>query len=436
MLPLLALRAEASEQASLKDLGIALLVLTAAILIMKPLSRLLLRWVSSVGLREVFTAFALLVVVGMAALMQSLNLSMGLGAFAAGVMLANSEYRHALESDIEPFKGLLLGLFFMSVGMSIDFAAVFSEPMFLVALVLGILLIKIAVLLALGKLSKFSKPDNLFFSILLSQVGEFSFVIFAAATSIGLIESQMSSTFVAAAALSMLSTPLLLSLYEKLYLKKIAKEQKSHYDAILDEEPEVIIAGFGRFGQIVGRLLLANGIKSTVLDRDSAQIEFLRKFGFKVYYGDATRLDLLEAAGIKKAKVLVNAIDDVQSNLNLIDAVRKEFPHIKIVARARNVQHAYELMDRKVDLWERETFESSLLLGTELLCQFGWSRHEAYMAANRFRAHNLELIQRLYYERDDQKRLTSKAIQGRRQLEEQFESMMKEREKQDEAWHA
>lgn len=430
LLPLLGETAETARVGAEGAAGFMKFAKTAAVLIAviavgRYTTRPLFRFIASARLREVFTATALLLVVSMAALMANLELSMGLGAFMAGVLLADSEYRHALETDIEPFKGLLLGLFFISVGMSIDLPAVGRQPGLVAGIVGGVVAIKFVVHYGLARLFSIPRPAAPFFALVLAQVGEFAFVLFAAAKAAGVLSEQAAAPLIAASALSMLASPLLLFAFERWlepWMKSLGDQGTEPVaDAIENQHPAVIIAGFGRFGQIVGRLLYANGVKATVLDHEPDQIELLRRFGFKVYFGDATREDLLEAAGIRDAKILVVAIDDGDEALRLIDLAQKQFPHLKIYARARNVQHAYKLMDREIAGWERETFESSLRLGTEVLKGLGWPAHPAWRAANRFRDHNLTMLSELRGLRDNQADLVARAKQARTDLEKMFE---------------
>ncbi len=400
------------------------------------LLRPVLRFVASAHLRETFTALALFLVLGISLVMEKLHLSMGLGAFLAGVLLADSEYRHALETDLEPFRGLLLGLFFMTVGMSIPIEAVLAQPLALFLGVGFILALKIALLLSLARIFKIPRSQATFFSLVLSQVGEFAFVLFAMAKEWGFLSSEKSGLLLAIVALSMVSTPILLWVYDRITARKEkTSSQSREADKIEDESHPVIIAGFGRFGQIIGRLLHANGIGTTVLDYEPEQIELLRRFGFKVYYGDATRLDLLEAAGAAKAKILVVAIDDVDASIKLIDLVREHFPHLKIVARARNVQHVYELIDRNVSVWERELFEGSLNAGTEVLRLMGWTAFSAQKAAHRFRDHNIAMIMDLAPQRKNQKEMATRAQAARDDLAKMMAKEHAKREDSESAWN-
>ncbi|AMP02858.1 glutathione-regulated potassium-efflux system protein KefC [Collimonas pratensis] len=384
------------------------------------LVRPLMRMIARTGLREIFTAFALLLVIAIGLLMESVGMSMALGSFLAGVLLADSEYRHALETDLEPFKGLLLGLFFIAVGMSVDFGLLLSQPWLIVGLVAGFLAIKLTVLFLLSKVFRIARAQQFLFAALLSQGGEFAFVVFGAAATARVFSEETSSILVVVVALSMVTTPLLLVLYDKVIAPYFLKLQKRPDDDIDDNENPVIIAGFGRFGQIIGRLLHANKIGLTVLDHDPDQIELLRKFGFKVFYGDATRIDLMHAAGIAKARLLVVALDDIEGSLKLVAAVRQEFPDLQIIARARNVTHYFDLMDLGVTVIERETFESALLLGREALRKLGFGAYRARQAAMKFRAHNLQTLHDMYPHQKDQQQIVSIAKQAREELEEMF----------------
>jgi glutathione-regulated potassium-efflux system ancillary protein KefC len=386
------------------------------------LIRPILRIIAKTGMREIFTAFALLLVIATCLLMQSVGMSMALGTFLAGVLLADSEYRHALESDLEPFKGLLLGLFFIAVGMSVDFGIFLQQPLLILGLVLGFLVLKTLVMFGLAKCFRIPRDQQLFFAFLLSQSGEFAFVVFGAATTAQVLTPRISSILVVVVALSMVITPLLLLLHDRLLLPRLQAAGKRAEDDIEPQDHPVIIAGFGRFGQIIGRLLHANGIGLTILDHDPDQVESLRKFGFKVFYGDATRIDLLRTAGIEKARLLVIAIDDVAASLKLVEAVQRAFPHLQIAARARNVTHVYDLMDRGVTVLERETFEGALQMGKQVLQQLDFGAYRAHRAAMKFRAHNIQTLHKLYPHYKDQKQMVSMAVQAREELEAMFAS--------------
>ncbi|OYO31836.1 glutathione-regulated potassium-efflux system protein KefC [Janthinobacterium sp. PC23-8] len=383
----------------------------------------ILRFIAKTELREIFTAFALLLVIAICVLMESVGLSMALGTFVAGVLLADSEYRHELISDLEPFKGLLLGLFFIAVGMSVDFGVLRAQPLLILALVAGLLGIKIALLYGLSRLFDIPRGQQLFFALLLSQGGEFAFVVFAAALAAHVFTPDTSAVLVVVVTVSMVATPLLLLLHDKLVAPRLRSDKKRRPDDTMQaQDNPIMIAGFGRFGQIIGRLLAANKIGVTVLDHDPDQIDLLRKFGFKVFYGDATRVDLLVAAGIEKAKALVIAIDDVDDSLALVDAVRLRLPHLTILARARNVTHYYELMNRGVTLIERETFAAALLLGEQTLRQAGFTAQRAERAAAIFRTHNLKTLLDVAPHFQDQQKVMSLTRKAREELEDMFES--------------
>jgi glutathione-regulated potassium-efflux system ancillary protein KefC len=403
---------------AVKAIGVIVAIILGGRLLLRPA----LRWIARSETPEIFTAAALLLVVATAALMQAVGLSMALGAFLAGVLLAESEYRRELETDIEPFKGLLLGLFFMAVGMSIDFAVVLAQPLLIAAVVIGFLLLKAAVLWAMCKAMPIPKPERPVFVILLAQGGEFGFVVFQTATQAGAITASASSFLVAAVAVSMLLTPLLLVAADRWWIPLLATGRRKTTIEELNEPQNapVIIAGFGRYGQIVGRLLYANGVSATVLDHDAEAIEALRKFGWRVYYGDASRLDLLRTAGAATARVLVLAIDDVDRSVDVATMVRQNFPHLTIVARARNVTHYYQLYELGIRLIERETLDSALMSARSTLETLGWEPHQARTLALRFRRHNVEQLQAMAPHRKDEAKLIAAAKQGRQQLEELF----------------
>lgn len=412
--------------------------IAAVIVIGLYLTRPLLRIVAATDLREVFTAFALLLVIGISQVMLMAGLSMGLGAFLAGVLLASSEYRHALETDIEPFKGLLLGLFFISVGMTIDFGLLTSQPVLVATLVLGFLIVKTLMLWVTARILDINKRQRWLFALLLSQGGEFAFVVFGASRTAGILSKEWDALLTMAVALSMATTPLLLILHDWWMARiECGKGKDDQADEIDEKDAPVIIAGFGRFGQIVGRLMMANGVRAVVLDHDPDQIELLRKFGNKVFYGDATRLDLLHAAGAKEAKLLVNAIDDVEDSLKLTDLMREHFPNVKLICRARNVTHYVELRQRGVEIVERETFESALLAGRHALEEIGFDAFRARDMANIFRRHNIAITEAMIPHFDDDDRLVSAAKAGRDELAQQIAQDREqfEHEHSSKGWH-
>jgi glutathione-regulated potassium-efflux system ancillary protein KefC len=412
------------------------LVIAGVILAGRYLLRHVLRLVAGTHLREVFTAMSLLIVVGLAFLMQYLGVSMALGAFMGGVLLATSEYRHAIETDLEPFKGLLLGLFFISVGMSVNVGTVMNHPHIILGLALGLILLKFGAHYWLGRAFKLSRREIPLFSILISQVGEFAFVLLGAAQALGLISSEINAVFSVAVAFSMAMTPLMVKAYDRWWAMRLCGNAGPDMsrETVQNDDPEVLIAGFGRVGQIVGRLLYANRIRATVLDHDPEQIELLRQFGFKIYYGDATRLDLLEAAGARTAKILVVAVDDQEDSLEIVDLAQEHFPHLKLVVRARNVAHVYELIDRDIHTWERETFDSSLRMGTDVLKVLGWESYSAVKAAARFRDHNIQLIYNQHSVRGDRAKLVSAVKQAREDLEKMFAGEDEQRKRHHDGW--
>ncbi len=434
LLPLLAPSAVAQGGAATWLAGAKAVAVIAAVVVGgRYLVRPALRFIARTDMREMFTAFALLLVVGIALMMDAVGLSMALGTFLAGVLLADSEYRHALEADIEPFKGLLLGLFFMAVGMSIDFAVLSQAPWRVLGLVVAVVAVKTTVLALLAPRFAIARGQRLLFALLISQGGEFAFVVFQVAGGAGLLPRETEALLVLVVALSMVATPLLLLVYDRLVAPRLGAMAERPDDAITPQDNPVLIAGFGRFGQIIGRLLYAQGIGVTVLDHDPDQIEFLRQYGFKIFYGDATRIDLLESAGAANARILVVAIDGMEDSLQLIDRVRERFPHLQIYARARHVSHIYQLKDRGVHLFEREMFEGSLMLGRRVLEGLGFDPAEARNVALRFRRHNIGAIDRFYPHYTDQKKLVSLARQARDELEEMFRQDRDQRRRREEA---
>jgi len=385
------------------------------------LVRPLLRFIAGTGMREIFTAFSLLLVISISLLMSYAGMSMALGAFMAGVLLADSEYRHALETDIEPFKGLLLGLFFIAVGMSVDFGVFLAQPLNILLLAAGFLALKLLVLWLLARGFGMAGRQRVLFAFLLSQGGEFAFVVFGAAATARVFDAATANVLVLVVALSMVATPLLLILYDRVLEPRWQGRKKRKADAIDANASHVIIAGFGRFGQIVGRLLHANQVPLTILDHDPDNVDTLRRFGFQVFYGDATRTDLLHAAGATRARALVLSIDGVEDSLKLAAAVRAEFPDLPILARARNVTHYYELMDLGVTVIERETFDSALMLGRRVMEELGFGAYLARQAAMRFREHNIKSVLDVYPYYKDTEQYVSMARRAREELNAMFE---------------
>ncbi len=396
-------------------IGTAVGLILGIILAGRYLLRHVLRYVASTGSREIFIAFSLLLVIGTALLMQSVGLSMALGTFLAGVILGESEYRHELEMDIEPFKGLLLGLFFIAVGMSVDMGLFASSPLAVLGLASGVVTLKVVLLIALARAFKLSSQDGWLFGLVLSQVGEFAFVLFGVALAEQVISKEQANLLNAAVAASMMTTPLLMLLHEHVLSPRLNRRQPRTAEAIEDKHP-VIVAGFGRVGQVVTRVLTARGFKVTIIEHDPNQIERVRRFGWKAYYGDGTRLDLLESAGSATAQLIVLAIDDADQALRAARLIRKHFPSARLVGRAQSRTDAYEWVELGIP-FVRETFGSALTLAERALVAMGVPAYSAKRAAQQFQRHDEALIQSLASQRHDQKTLISVSTQARSDLE-------------------
>ena len=381
-----------------------------------------LRRAASADSHEVFVAAALLVVVGIAMLMQLVGLSMALGAFLAGVLLADSEYRHELEADIDPFKGLLLGLFFMAVGMSVDLSLIVREPLNIALLVVGLVGAKALILYSIARFSGQRHGAAVNLALYVSQGGEFAFVLFGAAAGAGVLGHALVDELIVVVSISMALTPLLVALNERVFHIGLAPEPTPDFDTIEPREHRVIIAGFGRFGQMIARTLLMKKIPFTALEASFEQVDFVRRFDVKIYFGDASRLDLLRAAHADQAEIFVLAIDDIEASVKTAEMVRKHFPHLKIYARARNRLHAYQLMDLGVDKLIRETLLSSLELGRDVLMGLGRSRAEADEAVRRFREHDENQLLRQHKIYRDEAKLIAAAKEGAQELERLFET--------------
>ncbi len=352
------------------------------------LMRHVFRYVAATRLREVFTELTLLMVVAIALLMDAVGLSAALGAFVGGVVLADSDYRHQLEADLEPFKGLLLGLFFIAVGAGIDFTLLAAHPGRVFGLVGLLLAVKFVVQLVLARLFKMDWAQSLLFGLALSQGGEFCFVLLAIAKTVGVLSPEITKPLAAVVAISMAATPLLFIFYDRVIQRWLCPEERKperEPDKIPDEDNPVILAGFGRFGHIVGRLLRASGIGCTVLENDPEQIEMLARFGLKSYFGDSTRSDLLAAAGAARAKVFISTIADSEKSIQLVKTLQQEFPHLRIFARATSRQHAYELIQAGVEHVFRETVGSALDLGIAAMRKLGFRGVQALRAARIFK---------------------------------------------------
>ena len=422
LVPLLAVSGARASAGGWQDALQAIGVIAAIVLGGRLLLRPALRWIARSDTPEIFTAAALLLVVATAALMQWVGLSMALGAFLAGVLLAESEYRRQLETDLAPFKGLLLGLFFIAVGMSIDFAVVLAQPALIAAVVLGFLLLKAGVLWLMARSMPLPLVERPVFVILLAQGGEFGFVVFQTAQQAGVISGASASFLVAAVALSMLLTPLCLVAVDRWLAPRLATRREGPLPATIAEPQQapVIIAGFGRYGQVIGRLLSASGLAATVLDHSADQVDAVRRFGWKVFYGDANRLDLLRMAGAAQARVFVLAIDDLAQSVDVARLVRQHFPQLTVVARARNVSHYLQLRKLGVHFIERETLDSALHSGRSVLETLGWSADAAQGQAQRFRQHTIDLIEQMAPHFGDEQKTIDVARQGRAQLEQMW----------------
>ena len=388
----------------------------------------LLRVIAQTRLRELFVAAALLIVVGIAFLMGMVGLSPALGTFLAGVVLANSEFKHELESDLDPFKGLLLGLFFIAVGASINFALIADNPSLILGLTLGIVLLKMTILLLIGKIFKFPINQNLTFAIGLAQIGEFGFVLFSMIGQLKILSKEYTDMMMVVTASSMAVTPLIILLNEKLIQKRFLKKKQEEGETdLIEENNKVIIAGFSHFGSTIGRFLRANGIEATYLDYDSRRVDSLRKLGFKVYYGDATREDLLESAGASEAQLLIIAIDSPETNYELVKTAKKHFPKLEVMVRARNRVDAYELLDLGINNIYREHLDTSIKLGVDVLVKLGRRSYTANRAGQNFKKYDEDAMRELFQHRHNKKVYISEV---RQQIEIQEELMKSDIEHQ------
>jgi glutathione-regulated potassium-efflux system ancillary protein KefC len=395
LLPLLGTTAAGRSAFSWQGLALAAAIVVGTLVLGHYLARPVFRHIARTRLREIFTAFALLLVLGCALLFESAGLSMALGAFLAGVLLADSEYRHEIEAAVEPFKGLLLGLFFMSVGMSVNFGVLLAWPLLVLGLIVGLFALKGAVLWLIARRFRLPPGERPLFILLLAQGGEFAFVLLALGAASGAIATDSAQAIVIAVALSMLATPFILVAHDRLLMPRRAAEAAAR-PADTPEAGNVIIAGLGRIGQVVARILHASGVHATVLDDDPDHVEQSRKLGFRVFYGDATRLDLLHAAGAGSARLLVITLDDAGAITQLVRTVRQHFPKLRIVTRAHDMRHMFELRDLGVELIERETWLGALRLGEIALAEASGDTERARRAAQAFAAHDREVQAKLY----------------------------------------
>ncbi|MEJ2084599.1 MAG: cation:proton antiporter, partial [Acidobacteriota bacterium] len=362
------------------------------------------RFIARAELRELFTAASLLLVIGTAMLMTKVGVSAALGTFLAGVVLARSEFRHQIEADIEPFKGLLLGLFFISVGAAIDFELITARPVLILELMVALIVVKFVVLFLLGRVFKMGLDQNLLFAFSLAQGGEFAFVLFSFSVQHQIVDASLASMLIAVVALTMAATPVLMVLNERLVQPRFGTREVERRPADeIDETNPVIIAGYGSFGSIVGRLLLANGIGTTVLEIDSDQVDLLRKLGLKVFYGDASRADLLQAAGAAEAKLLVVAVEEHDKARRIVELAARDFPHLKVLVRVKNRREAYDMIDLGVDQVFRDKLDSSLRLGVEALRLLGVRAYRAMRMAQKFRRHDERSVRDLAALRHEEK---------------------------------
>lgn len=438
ILPLLAFRSVAPEHESKTfieglPLGLQTVVVLGAVAAIVLAGRYIvvpgLRAIAKSGVRELFTAAALLIVVAIALLMQSVGLSPALGTFLGGVILANSEYRHELESDLEPIKGLLLGLFFIAVGASIDFDLIASNPLLIISLTAALLAVKFTILYLIGRSFRLLTAQNFLFAFALAQAGEFGFVIFSFAAQLGIGDQQTIATGVSIVALSMTVTPLLFIVNEKLIQPRLCDggQEEAKPADVVDVKNKVIIAGFGHFGSTVGRFLRANGIEATYVDSNPDQVNLLRKLGFKVFYGDATRADFLRSAGTAEAEIFISSVDDPDVNETIIATLQKHFPNVSIFARAKNRYDAYEMIDKGLKHIYREGLDASVRLGVDALRELGMTAYTATRAGQNFMKYDEQGLWALAEHRHDQKAYISEARARIELSEELLERDMKDK---------
>lgn len=400
------------------NLKMLLPLIIGLVIISRFLLKPLFRIIASTRTREIFTATALFIVLGVAAMMQKIGLSAALGTFVAGVLLADSEYRHELEANLDPFKNLLMGLFFISVGMGVSLNLILAKPLLVFSLALGYLAIKSLVIYLVGRLNRMDHENSKLMAVNIAQGGEFAFVIFAIAATLNLASEETLLLLTAVISLSMAINPLIGLINDHRICKSKQNQPMPIYDEIPNENPQVIIAGVGRFGQIFARLLKSQGIPFVAIDHDSEQIETLRKFGNKVYYGDARREEILIAAGAVNAKYFILAIDDVDTSVECAKVVIEHFPHLKIFARARNRGHVFELMEEGVRHVKRETFDSSVSFVAELFIEMGFTKEKADDVIEKFKIHDEIMVKEQFKVRKDDKMFISVSKQALAQFTE------------------
>jgi monovalent cation:proton antiporter-2 (CPA2) family protein len=417
LVPLFAL-GHAETTMDFKSAVLAILTIFGVIVVGRFLLSRLYRFVAATGVREAMTASALLTVVGVALMMEAVGLSAALGSFIAGALLADSEYRHQIEADIAPFEGLLLAVFFIAVGMSIDLSVLVAEPLQLLAIVAVLITLKAVILYGLGRRWGLDSAAARRLGLVLSQGGEFAFVLFGAGALQGVIEQNTASLLILAVTFSMAATPLLLLIDDK--VEQALSPEAPPYDTPVGGEGNVIIAGFGRFGQIVARILRARQIPFTALDSSVEQVDFVRRFGAQIYYGDAGRLDILQAAGADKARAFVLAVDKVESSLRIAEMVRTHFPNLPIYARARDRTHVHKLMDLGVTIIERETFLAALELTKDVLRGLGLKEPEVKRLIETFKRLDERRLYEDYQYYTDVEKVRANAMTQAKELEELF----------------
>ncbi len=398
------------------------------------LLRPIFRFIAASGVREVFTAASLLLVLGSALFMDSLGVSMALGTFIAGILLAESEYRHELEIAIEPFKGLLLGLFFISVGMALNLGVLYTHILEIVIGVVVLVVVKTLVLYVLGRIYGLRSSERLQFAGVLSQGGEFAFVLFSAASSAKLFSGDQLPLLLVTVTLSMMTTPLLMQGIDKILVHRFNEpDDNDEKPYVEDDKPQVIVVGFGRFGQVIGRLLMANQKRITVLERDISAVSLMRKYGYKVYYGDATELELLRAAGAENAQSIVITCNAPEDTMTIVHLCQQHFPHLQIMARARGRVEAHELLQAGVTQFSRETFSSALELGRKALMSVGMHPHQAHRAQLHFRRLDMRMLRELMPAQPDSATI-SRVREARRELEDIFQAEMQHEKRRYDGW--
>ncbi|ELY3804012.1 glutathione-regulated potassium-efflux system protein KefB [Cronobacter sakazakii] len=432
MVPLLA--GNGDEHPDWLKIGMKVLAFAVMLVGGRYLLRPVFRFIAGSGVREVFTAAALLLVLGSALFMDLLGLSMALGTFIAGILLAESEYRHELEIAIEPFKGLLLGLFFISVGMALNLGVLYTHILWVVMSVVVLVSVKMAVLYGLGRFQGLRRTERLPFAGVLSQGGEFAFVLFSSASSQKLFHNDQMALLLVTVTLSMMTTPLVMKGIDRLLARHFnAPDEDAEMPYVEDDKPQVIIVGFGRFGQVIGRLLMANKMRITVLERDISAVNLMRKYGYKVYYGDATELELLRAAGAESAQSIVVTCNDPEDTMRIVHLCQQHFPQMEILARARGRVEAHELLQAGVKQFSRETFSSALELGRKTLISLGMHPHQAQRAQLHFRRLDMRMLRELMPVHTDNAQI-SRVREARRELEEIFHREMQQERRQLDGW--